>query len=133
MGVLVLSMVMVMLFGRTPADIGRLSMICCAAGFCTNAAIVGLYAIFARAFPTHARATGTGFAIGVGRGGSVLAPIIAGFLFEGGVNLETVALIMSLGSLVAAGLLLMLKLKPEKPEGEPARKEPEFKPSLAES
>jgi len=37
--------------------------------------------LIAQAFPTHVRASGTGFAIGVGRGGSVLAPIIAGFLF----------------------------------------------------
>ena len=43
----------------------------------TNAGIVGLYAIIAQVFPTHVRAFGTGFTIGVGRGGSVLAPIDA--------------------------------------------------------
>jgi hypothetical protein len=59
----------------------RLSLICAAAGFCTNAGVVGLHAIIARAFPTEVRAFGAGFAVGVGRGGSVLAPIIAGFLF----------------------------------------------------
>ena len=75
---------MVTLFGRTPADLQRLSLICAVAGFCTNAGIVGLYAIIAQVFPTHVRASGTGFAIGVGRGGSVLAPIIAGFLFAAG-------------------------------------------------
>src|SRR5688572_17339322 len=67
--VMVLSTVMVALFGRTPPDLQQLSMICAAAGFCTNAAIVGMYAIFAQAYPTHVRASGTGFAIGVGRGG----------------------------------------------------------------
>lgn len=113
-GALVLSTVLVTIFGRSPADLERLAMISAFAGFFTNAAIVGLYAMFARAFPTHVRAFGTGFAIGVGRGGSVLAPIIAGFLFEGGIGLPTVAIIMSVGSLVAAGLLLLLKLKPEK-------------------
>ena len=56
--------------------------VCFFAGFFTNAGIVGLYAIFAHAYPTHVRATGTGFAIGVGRGGSVLAPAVAGFLFQ---------------------------------------------------
>ena len=72
------------------------------AGFCTNAAITGMYAIFAKAFPTHVRASGTGFAVGVGRGGSVLAPIIAGFLFAAGYSLPTVSMIMAAGSLVAA-------------------------------
>jgi benzoate transport len=105
------STVMVALFGRTPPDLQQLSLICGAAGFCTNAAIVGMYAIIAQAFPTHVRASGTGFAIGVGRGGSVLAPIIAGFLFTAGYPLPTVALTMSLGSLVAAGILSFLKLE----------------------
>ena len=109
--VMVLSSVMVALFGRTPPDLQQLSMICAAAGFCTNAAIVGMYAIIAQAFPTHVRATGTGFAIGVGRGGSVLAPIIAGFLFTAGYSLPTVALMMATGSLVAAGILSFLKLE----------------------
>lgn len=112
--VLLLSTVTVSIFGRTPADLERLSMICAVAGFCTNAGVVGLYAILAQVFPTHARASGTGFAIGVGRGGSVLAPILAGFLFTGGFGLPTVSMVMALGSLMAAGLLLWLKLKPER-------------------
>jgi benzoate transport len=110
-GVLLLSTVAVVLFGRTPPDLQRLSLICAIAGFCTNAGIVGLYAIIAQAFPTHVRAFGTGFTIGVGRGGSVLAPIVAGFLFEAGYALPTVAAILGCGSLFAAGALLLLRLE----------------------
>ena len=66
-------------------------------------------------FPTHVRAFGTGFTIGVGRGGSVLAPIIAGFLFAAGYSLPTVALILALGSLVAAVVLLFLELENDRP------------------
>jgi len=112
-GVLVLSTIMVAWFGRTPADLQRLSFICAVAGFFSNAGIVGLYALIAQAFPTHVRAFGTGFAIGIGRGGSVLAPIIAGFLFAAGYSLPMVALTLALGSLVAAGVLLLLRLEPE--------------------
>jgi MFS family permease len=107
---MLLSTVTVTLFGRSPADLVQLTMICMVAGFCTNASITGMYAIFAKAFPTHVRASGTGFAVGVGRGGSVLAPIIAGFLFSAGYELPTVALLMSLGSIVAAGALFVLRL-----------------------
>ena len=110
----VLSTVMVSIFGIVPGELDSLSTICFFAGFMTNAAIVGMYAIFAHAYPTHVRATGTGFAIGVGRGGSVLAPIIAGFLFNGGLERPTVSVIMALGSLFAAGALLFLKLGSEK-------------------
>jgi benzoate transport len=107
---LVLSTVMVTLFGRSPADLDRLSLICAMAGFCTNAGIVGLYAIIAQVFPTQVRAFGTGFTVGVGRGGSVLAPIIAGFLFNAGYSLPVVSLTMAAGSLLAAAVLILLKL-----------------------
>ena len=99
------------LFGRTPHDLTLLSAVCAFSGFFTNGAIVGLYALFAKAFPTHVRAFGTGFAIGMGRGGSVLAPIIAGFLFEAGYTLPTVATLMAFGSTMAAIVLLFLKLE----------------------
>jgi MFS family permease len=117
-GMLVLSTVLVALFGRTPPDLERLSFICAAAGFCTNAGIVGLYAIIAQAFPTHVRAFGTGFTIGIGRGGSVLAPIVAGFLYAAGYSLPTDARMLALGSLLAAGMLMMLALDSERPHAE---------------
>ena len=107
---------MIVVFGRTPADLQKLALICAAAGFFTNAGIVGLYAIFAHAYPTHVRASGTGFAVGIGRGGAVLAPILAGFLFEAGVALPTVALVMSAGAMLAAVALAFLKLDHEDPE-----------------
>jgi MFS family permease len=101
--------VMVSLFGITPHDLTMLSAICAAAGFFINAAIVGMYALFAQAFPTHVRAFGTGCAIGFGRGGSFVAPIIAGYLFQAGYGLSTVAVIMGLGSTMAGIVLLLLK------------------------
>jgi benzoate transport len=117
-GAMVLSTVMVIFFGQTPADLQKLAFISACCGFFTNAAIVGMYAIFAQAFPTHVRASGTGFGIGIGRGGSVLAPIIAGFLFNAGYGIPIVSFVMAFGSLLAAGVLLMLKLKPESPGSE---------------
>jgi benzoate transport len=119
---LLLSTVMVTVFGSTRADLQWLAVVCAMAGFCTNAGIIGLYALIAQAFPTHIRASGTGFAIGVGRGGSVLAPIIAGYLFTFGYSLPVVALTMALGSLLAAGMLLLLKLESDRREPEPVRK-----------
>jgi MFS family permease len=101
-GAMLLSTAAVIVFGQTPPDLRALSVTCAAAGFFANGAIVGMYAIFAQAFPTHARASGTGTAIGVGRGGAILAPILAGALLESGVGVPVVAFTMSIGSLVAA-------------------------------
>ena len=120
-GAMVLSMLLVAVFGRSPADLDRLSLLCALAGFCTNGAVVGMYAIFAKAFPTHVRASGTGFSIGVGRGGSVLGPIIAGFLFQAGIGLEVVALLMGMSSLFAAAALWWLKLESEQPDARSGR------------
>jgi MFS transporter, AAHS family, vanillate permease len=111
--VLAMSTVMLAVFGRTHADLAHLSIICAIAGFFTNAGIVGLYGILAQVFPTNLRATGTGFAVGTGRAGSVLAPIIAGFLFKAGYGLEFVAVTMGIGSFAAAILLWFLPFKPE--------------------
>jgi MFS family permease len=110
-GVMVVSTVMVTLFGRAPPDLVALILICMAAGFFTNGAITGMYALFAKAFPTHVRAFGTGFAVGVGRGGSVLAPNLAGALFAADLGRPTVSMIMAIGSLVAAGVLTLLVVK----------------------
>jgi benzoate transport len=100
---------MIVLFGRGAGDLGALKATVAAAGFFTNSAIVGLYSLFAKVFPTHVRATGTGFAIGAGRGGAALAPIIAGYLFQAGFGLQVVATIMAAGSLLAAVALFVLK------------------------
>ena len=109
MFVLVMSTIMVAVFGRGQASLAQLSLICAMAGFFTNAGVVGLYGILAQVFPTQLRATGTGFAIGFGRAGAVLAPIIAGYLFHAGYGLEFVAVAMGAGSLIAAVALWRLR------------------------
>jgi len=83
--------------------------------FFLNAAIVGYYAAFARGFPAFARATGTGFVLGVGRAGAAGSPIIAGFLFTwfggGNQHLFTVSAIMSVSAIIGAGLIWLLPLR----------------------
>jgi benzoate transport len=111
------STLMVAIFGRATADLAQLSLVCALAGFFTNGGIVGVYALMARAFPTQLRASGSGFVIGVGRGGSVIAPIIAGLLFTAGFGLQTVALIMGSGSLLAALCLATLPARASAPHG----------------
>jgi len=102
---------MVAHFGRGAPDLDGLKSTLAVTGLFTNAAIAGFYLLFARVFPTHVRATGTGFAIGVGRGGAVLAPIMAGYLLNAGLALKIVASIMAGGSLLAAVALLALPVR----------------------
>ncbi len=108
---LVGSSAVVVWFGRGSPDLAALSSTVAIAGLFINSAIAGYYLLFARVFPTHVRATGTGFAIGVGRGGAVLAPILAGYLFQAGFGLQAVATMMAMGSLLSAAALLALKVR----------------------
>jgi benzoate transport len=112
--ILVLTAIGVAIFGRTPADLTTMSYLAAIAGFFGNAGISGLYSIAAYAFPTHVRATGTGFVIGVGRGGAVLAPIFAGYLLDEGFALPTVGLVMGLGSLFGAITLMFVHLEDQR-------------------
>src|SRR3546814_10644829 len=68
-----------------------------------------MYPIFAQTYPAALRASGTGFVIGIGRGGSALGPVVAGALFAGGGSLLLVSLVMGLGGLLAAAMILLLR------------------------
>lgn len=102
--------IVVSAFGFVAPSLGAITAIVFVAGFFWNAAVVGFYALAARNFPTHARATGTGFMIGFGRGGAALAPILAGFLFQAGLGRDMVSVLMALGSLLG-GILLFVGLR----------------------
>jgi benzoate transport len=103
------SAVMVGGFGAIPHRLTDLSVLCAAAGVCITAGIVGIYAILASGYPTVARASGTGFGMGVGRIGSALAPISAGLLFRSGHGVAGVSAVMALGSLLSAAAILLLR------------------------
>jgi benzoate transport len=108
---LAMSVLMVGFFGLGQETLSGWTLMVFGIGLFTNAAIVGFYSAFATGFPTHVRATGTGFAIGIGRSGAALSPYLAGLLFASNLGLLNVTLIMGAGSLVAMLLLSMLDLK----------------------
>ncbi|MBB4630859.1 MFS transporter [Sphingosinicella soli] len=95
-------------FGLAGPDLTRLAITAAVAAFFVNAGVVGMYPIFAQTYPAALRASGTGFVIGVGRGGSALGPVVAGALFAGGNSLLIVSLAMGLGGLLAATMIVLL-------------------------
>lgn len=111
-GAFLLSAVLVSLFGWVRPELGQISLVAGAAGICTNGAIAGIYALIAKLYPAEVRAGGTGFVIGLGRGGAALGPVIAGILFQSGASLAAVSMAMASGSLVAAIALFCLGSRP---------------------
>jgi len=107
--VLLLSFIMVCGFGIGQSTLPALSAVAAATGFFTNAGVVGYYALLANAFPSTLRASGTGVVIGIGRGGAVLGPVLAGILFSSGFGLLPVSVVMGSGALMAALVVLLLR------------------------
>ncbi|WP_202878196.1 MFS transporter [Luteimonas marina] len=107
-GAMVLSFATIASYGLLPHDLVWFSAVAVLAGFFTNASVVGMYPVLVRTYPALLRASGTGFVIGVGRGGSVVGPIAAGGLLAGGSALLVVSGAMGAGALVAATMLVLL-------------------------
>lgn len=102
--------VMLNVFGLGSRDLALLGWIAGLTAFFSNAAAVGFYALLAMAFPPHVRATGTGFGIGFGRAGAAMGPGLAGMLFESGMGLQGVSLVISAGSLLAILCILAMRM-----------------------
>lgn len=115
MSALFLSVLLVVGFGMGQSTLTGWTFAVAIVGLFTNAAIVGFYAMFALAYPTQLKATGTGFALAIGRGGAALSPILAGVLFAERLSLPVVSAIMAIGSLLA--LVLITSLPADKRRG----------------
>lgn len=105
---MILAFFCVTVFGFGLANLTQLSLVAAATGCFNNIALTGLYALLASVYSPQLRAGGTGFVIGIGRGGAVAAPIIAGLLFAKGAGLLMVSTAMGIGSLLAALLIALL-------------------------
>jgi MFS transporter, AAHS family, 4-hydroxybenzoate transporter len=85
-----------------------LAVVAVFAGFFSSAAGGGLIAVVAGAYPVDARATGVGWALGLGRLGSILGPLGAGLLVAQGWQVSRIYLAMAGPALLAAGLMMLL-------------------------
>lgn len=108
-GAMLLTTLFVIIFGRSSPELEQLMALAGATGFFASAAIGGLGAVMGRSFPHELRASGIGLVMGIGRGGAALSPIAAGFLFGSGMTLPGVALVMGMGSAIAAAFLLLCR------------------------
>jgi MFS family permease len=106
-GAMLCGAVAVALFGQGFSTLYSLSIVACVAGFFTNGATAGLYAVLAQSFSASLRGSGTGFVIGIGRAGAASGPIAAGLLFAAGWGLSGVAIALA-GGTALGGIVLAL-------------------------
>lgn len=79
-------------------------------GILTTAGIAGFYAVAPGVYSARARATGIGWMIGIGRLVSIAAPILVGYLIDGGWAPENIFYLFAVPLLAAAACVLALSI-----------------------
>jgi len=75
-------------------------------GYCQAGGQAGINAICAQAYPTSIRASGVGWAFGMGRMGGIALPALGGLMLAAEASLAQVFLVVAIGPLLVAGALL---------------------------
>ncbi|MDT8333201.1 MFS transporter [Roseomonas gilardii] len=107
-----LCFVSVVVFGVLPTSAFALLCGAFAIGFFMNGVIVGLYALVPTVYPPAVRATGAGLALGCGRLGATVGPLLAGLLIAGGWSHLAYFTVMALPMLLAAFVIGRIGAKP---------------------
>jgi MFS transporter, AAHS family, 4-hydroxybenzoate transporter len=80
-------------------------------GFGIQGGFVGLYAVAARMYPTEFRTTGVGWAIGSGRLGGIVGPMLGGILIELGLTMTANFLVFAIPAAIAGVITMYLSSK----------------------
>jgi len=86
-----------------------------AAGFCVIGGQTCSNSLAAESYPTMLRSTGVGWALGIGRIGSIVGPVLGGLLLSFDWGMRRVFLAAALPALVAALAAAALNLTPRRP------------------
>ena len=81
-------------------------------GVLSNAVMAGLYAVGPPLYPTEVRATGMGWAIGIGRLGAILGPLVSGALLDQGWAPAQLYFLFSVPFVIAAIAMLVIGPSP---------------------
>ena len=97
------------LTGLVAGGFTSLAILSFAFGFTVGGGSSGVMAIIATAYPDYLRATGVGWAIGVGRLGAAIGPVCAGLLLKEGVSTVGIFEGCALPCLISAAAILRLR------------------------
>ncbi|WP_077032918.1 MFS transporter [Pelomonas sp. KK5] len=80
-------------------------------GLLLSGAFANLYSVSLALYPAQVRSTGLGWCIGLGRGGAVASPVIAGMLIGAGMSASTMLQVFALPMVVAAACVASIRLR----------------------
>lgn len=102
---------MIAAIGALSVSSGLLTTVVFIAGLCNGAIYTGLGAAAALLYPTSIRANGTGWALGIGRIGAIIGPVIGGALLARHISTQTIfsVLLIPLGISIIAAVAITWK------------------------
>jgi AAHS family 4-hydroxybenzoate transporter-like MFS transporter len=109
-GVFILAAVMIVLVGVLGANLTALRLAIFAAGLFVVGGQAALNALSGMFYPSHIRATGSGWALGVGRLGAVAGPVVGSSLFALHLSQSTLFYIEAAPFLICAGAVILMRV-----------------------
>ena len=98
---LLVSAVLVTVFGSATSSLGMTLVLAVVLGAAISGCVGGLYALAPLLYPSSARTTGVGWAIGMGRSGAILSPLFVGALLDASWAVSSIYLLFAVPLLIA--------------------------------
>jgi AAHS family 4-hydroxybenzoate transporter-like MFS transporter len=109
-GIYLVASLTLVLIATAGTSVAFLTAAVFAAGFCIVGGQIGANALTAGSYPTAIRATGVGWALGVGRIGSIAGPAFGGLLLSVGWGAKPIFMLAAAPPLLAAAVALSIDL-----------------------
>ncbi|MFE0754882.1 MFS transporter [Inquilinus sp. NPDC058860] len=100
------------LFGSGVLPLGPLLIAAFLIGVAVQGGFNGLYPLAARLYPAEARGTGIGWAMGVGRIGAVIGPLLGGWLLAAEVSLPVIFVVFAVPVVLGGACVLLIRTGP---------------------
>jgi benzoate transport len=110
-GYFVCAAVAMLIFGGVAMPVWLTLVMAFLVGVTVQGGFNGFWAIAARLYPSEIRSTGVGWALGVGRVGAVLGPIVGGILVGAGLPIAAIFAVFAVPLLAASLMTARLNLK----------------------
>lgn len=82
-------------------------------GFGIQGGFVGMYSMAAILYPAPMRATGVGWAVGIGRIGAIAGPFLGGILVSAGFSMASGFMFFAIPTFISAVAVIFIKLQPK--------------------
>jgi benzoate transport len=104
--------VAMMVFGGVSLPLVMTLIVAALVGVFVNGGFNGFWGLAASLYPAEIRGTGIGWALGVGRIGAVLGPIVGGYLVGAKLPISSIFAIYTVPLIAASLLCLMIRMQP---------------------